>query len=195
MHKIVTNLREFIGSKRDLLQKTLIGLQWFILRLVGNIPSQYIRLFIYKNFFGLKAADKVVIYGGTEFRCPENINISSNTIIGNNSILDGRAGITIGSNVNFSSEVAIWTVQHDPQDANFDVKFGSVTIKDYAWISFRSVILPGVTIGQGGVVAACAVVTKDVEPYTIVAGIPAKPIGKRSMNLRYKLGDSFFPFI
>jgi acetyltransferase-like isoleucine patch superfamily enzyme len=62
-----------------------------------------------------------------------------------------------------------------------------VTIEDYAWISCRVVILPGVTIGKGAVVAAGAVVTTNVPPYTIVGGVPAIEIGKRTKNLNYTL--------
>lgn len=60
-------------------------------------------------------------------------------------------------------------------------------ISDRAWIAYRAIILPGVTIGEGAVVGAGAVVMKDVEPYTIVGGNPAKVIKKRSLDLDYTL--------
>ena len=66
---------------------------------------------------------------------------------------------------------------------------GAVTVGDYAWLSFRCVVLPGVTIGEGAVVAAGAVVTADVEPYTIVGGIPARRIGDRARGLTYDLAS------
>jgi maltose O-acetyltransferase len=62
-----------------------------------------------------------------------------------------------------------------------------VIIGDHVWIAYRAVILPGVTIGEGAVVAAGAVVTRDVEPFPIVAGVPAKKIGERNRNLDYQL--------
>ena len=58
-----------------------------------------------------------------------------------------------------------------------DVKKASIRIEDDAWIGFNAAILRGVTIGRGAIVAAGALVTHDVEPYTIVAGIPARKIG------------------
>ena len=67
-----------------------------------------------------------------------------------------------------------------------------VTIEDHAWIGVRAIILPGITIGKGSVVGAGSVVTKSVEDYTIVAGMPAKKIGNRIKDLRYKL--HYFPF-
>ena len=61
-------------------------------------------------------------------------------------------------------------------------------IEDYVWIASRATILPGVKIGRGAVIASCAVVTKDVPPLAIVAGVPAKIIGWRKNNMDYKLG-------
>jgi acetyltransferase-like isoleucine patch superfamily enzyme len=83
--------------------------------------------------------------------------------------------------------VWIWTLEHDPQDPNYAAVGGAVIIEDFVWISCRAIILPGVTVGEGAVVAAGAVVTKDVEPFSIVGGVPAKVIGVRNRNLTYKL--------
>jgi acetyltransferase-like isoleucine patch superfamily enzyme len=104
-------------------------------------------------------------------------------------------GLTIGSNVNISNEVMIWTLHHDYNDADFASTGQAVIIEDYVWLCSRSIILPGVTIGKGAVVAAGAVVTKNVEPYTVVGGIPAKQIAKRNENLTYDLGDAILPII
>jgi acetyltransferase-like isoleucine patch superfamily enzyme len=101
----------------------------------------------------------------------------------------------IGQNVNFSAEAAIWTQQHDPQSATFEIYSAPVVVEDRAWISFRSTVLPGTTIGEGAVVAANAVVTKDVPKFTIVGGIPAKVIGSRNHNLTYKFEGHYLPLI
>lgn len=68
----------------------------------------------------------------------------------------------------------IWTLHHDYNDIHFGVKGGRVEIGDYSWICSCAIILPGVKIGERSVVAAGAVVCKDVEPYSIVGGVPAK---------------------
>jgi len=80
-------------------------------------------------------------------------------------------------------------MQHNVNDPDFRGESAPVIIGDYAWISCRTVLLPGVRIGEGAVVAAGAVVTKDVEPYAIVGGVPAKNIGERSQGLRYRLNS------
>jgi acetyltransferase-like isoleucine patch superfamily enzyme len=136
---------------------------------------------------GAKLAKGVVIYSGFEIRHPWNLTIGRGSIIGHNCILDCRAPVTICENVNLSSEVAIWTAQHDPQSATFDVKYGPVTVKERAWLSFRTTVLPGVTVHEGGVLAAHAVATKDVPPFSIAAGIPAHVIGTRNSRLTYEL--------
>jgi acetyltransferase-like isoleucine patch superfamily enzyme len=114
------------------------------------------------------------------------VTIGDGSVIGFDAILDGRGGLTIGRNVNLSSEVAIWTAQHDHRSPTFAARCAPVTIGDRAWLSFRTTILPGVTIGDGAVVAAGAVVTTDVPPFAIVGGIPARIIGVRTRELSYE---------
>lgn len=126
------------------------------------------------------------LYRWREVRNGRNISIGDGSIIGMWVTLDGREGITIGKNVKFSSEVALWTLQHDYNSPTFATTGGPIVVGDRAWISFRATILPGVTIGEGAVVAANAVVTKDVEPYTVVGGIPARPRAKRTSDLSYE---------
>lgn len=95
-----------------------------------------------------------------------------NTIIG---------PVTIGNHVNLAQGVTITALNHNFKDITLridqqGVSTNTVTISDDVWIGTNAVVLPGVTIGTHSVVAAGAVVTKDVPPYTIVAGIPAKVI-------------------
>jgi acetyltransferase-like isoleucine patch superfamily enzyme len=124
------------------------------------------------------------------------VDIGEGSIVGHRAILDGRLGITIGKNVNISTGVWIWTVQHDHQDPYFRDVGGPVKIGDNAWISCRAILLPGVTIGEGAVVAAGAVVTQDVDEYTVVGGVPAKKIGERCRDIKYSLADgSPIPFV
>ncbi len=170
------------------------GFIFYLILLTGKIPSQRIRIFIYRRLLKVRMGNKVVIYGGAEIRSPRLLSIGDYSTVGHYAILDARKEIEIGKNVNLSTGVWIWTLQHDPQDPDFKTKGGKVIIKDYAWISCRATILPGVTIGEGAVVAAGAVVTKDVPDYSIVAGVPAEVIGTRAKNLRYQLG-AYIPFV
>ena len=137
-------------------------------------PSRNLRKLIIRIMFK-SVGDNTSFLLGLEFRKPSNISIGDNSIINKNVLLDGRGGLLkIGNNVDIAQETNIWTLEHDPND-NFHIdRGGDVIIEDYVWVASRVTILPGVKIGKGAVVASNAVVTKNVEPMTIVAGIPAK---------------------
>jgi len=152
---------------------------------IGRIPSGALRSAGAKAM-GMTVAPTAKLYRWREVRDGHKITIGDGSIIGMWATLDGREGITIGRNVNLSSDVALWTLQHDYNSPTFATSGGPIVIGDRAWISFRATILPGVTIGEGAVVAANSVVTKDVAPFTVVGGIPAKPIGQRTADLSYE---------
>lgn len=186
-HNLFNRLKGFVANFSD-----------YYLYRVSLTPSHHIRNLIYRYVCGLNLGEKAVIYFGTEIRQPSNIWIGKGAIIGDNSILDGRNGIKIGDNVVFASNVRIWTEQHDHRDPWFRCEtqeHGPVVIDDRAWIGSHTVILHSVHIGEGAVVAAGAVVTHDVPPYTIVGGIPAKKIGERNRNLLYEMDGSHRHFL
>lgn len=163
----------------------------------GLIPSHHIRNFIYRRIFLVQMEQKVIICWGAEIRCPGKLKIGKGSIIGDKALLDARNGITIGKNVNFSSNISIYTEQHDHRDPMFRCNSSdafSVNIGDRAWIGPNAIILHGVHIGEGAVVAAGSVVTKDVPPFTIVAGVPARKIGLRNKNLCYNFDGKPIPF-
>lgn len=118
----------------------------------------------------------------------EEITIGRNTIINPHSYLDGRGGLEIGNNVNISAHVLLVAGTHDIQNPDdFAGSAEAIIVEDYVWLCTRSTILSGVTIGRGAVVAAGAVVTKSVAPFSIMAGIPARKIGERPHDLNYEL--------
>jgi maltose O-acetyltransferase len=166
----------------------LLDFELMLLRWTGYVPSHLFRLGVYK-IAGIKIGKGSRIHMGCNFFNPEKIIIGADSIIGNRAFLDGRAQLTIGNHVAIASEVMIYNSQHDIQSDDFGAEYGEVVIDDYVFIGPRVIILPGVRIGQGAVVAAGAVVTKNVPPMTIVAGVPAEKIGDRKIKtLIYKLG-------
>lgn len=117
---------------------------------------------------------------------PNLISVGEYSHINRGCTIDGRGRINIGNSVSISHNVNIITGSHDVQSSNFIGVFKEINISDYAWIGIGATILQGVRLGKGAVVCAGAVVTKDVGDYDIVAGIPAKLIGKRGKNIEYK---------
>ncbi len=161
----------------------------YFLYVLARFPSQSLRKAVLR-LMGAQISPKVCLFSRFEVRNPRGLRIGDNTTIGHGAVLDARSGLDIGRSVNFSSEVMIWTAQHDYRCPVFGVIRKKVCINDYVWLGPRSIILPGVTIGEGAVVAAGAVVTKDVDPYTVVGGVPARQIGSRPTNLTYELGNT-----
>lgn len=160
----------------------------FLLHVFGYIPIHHVRRFFYR-VAGVKIGKGSTIHMGTKFYDPKNIVVGKDTIVGEGAVLDGREKLTIGNHVDIASEVMIYNSQHDIHSGDFRPVSAPVVIEDYVFIGPRAIILPGVRLGKGSVVGAGAVVTKDVEAYKIVAGIPAKEIGERKeKNLSYKLG-------
>lgn len=180
---------------KQLLISFLNGLEKWTIYRVGKIPSHIIRKYIYTCIFGLTAQKRVVIYAGSIFRRPSRIKIGQGSIIGDRCELDGRGGLTIGKFCNLSSEVHIWTAQHDPQASRFDYTRKPVEIGNRCWISSNTVILPGVKLGEGTVLAAGAVLTHDTEPFSIYAGVPARKIGDRNNQLKYEFDGSHDWFV
>lgn len=167
-----------------------IGLElWLlILRIVSHIPSHTIRKLFYL-ISGVKIPFDSNIYMGVNFFYPAGITIGHDSLIGSNCFLDGRAPLTIGNHTSLASNVQIYNDEHNINSESYENSFGPVTINDYVFIGPNSIILPGVTIGKGSVVAAGAVVTKSIPDYEIWGGVPAKKISDRSVkDFKYRLG-------
>lgn len=165
---------------------------------VGCFHSHSLRMFFYRHVYRISIGNKCVMYKNTEIRRPDRLELGAGTIIGDNAILDARAGLRIGNNVCLATNVSIWTYQHDYRDPEFRCTpdhYGPVIINDRVWIGPNTIILHDVTIGEGAVIAAGAVVTKDVPPYSLVGGVPAKIIGTRPHNLTYNFDGSHRYFI
>lgn len=184
----------------------------YLSTITGLIPSHIVRLWLYRNLFRIKIGNDTSIHWLARFNQPTGIEIGHNTIIGNDAFLDGRypkkwqAGenkllryikefvnggerpLVIGNNVSIAGEVRIFTMEHDIDSPDFAEVGGPVVIEDYVVIGTRVTILPGVRIGKGAVVGSGAVVTKDVAPYEVVGGVPAKSIREpRRKDLKYTL--------
>jgi len=175
--KVINRLSSYV------LDFELMALRW-----VSHVPSHLFRRLFYQ-LSGMEIGKGSVVHMWANFFDPSGISIGEDTIIGDHAFLDGRAPLFIGSHTDIASSVMIYNSEHDLEKEDFEARTEPVQIGDYVFIGPRAIILPGVKIGKGAVVAAGAVVTKDVPDFAIVGGVPAKVIGERkNKDLHYKLG-------
>ena len=105
----------------------------------------------------------------------KNITIGKNVFINSGCHFQDQGGVWIGDDVLIGHNVVFATINHDLEAKNNRKNhYKPITVKDHVWIGSNVTVLPGVTIGEWAVAAAGAVITKDVEPYTVVGGVPAK---------------------
>ncbi len=166
----------------------LLDFLLLVLNLATWIPSHLIRNTIWR-LAGLKLGRRSTLHTGVRVFDPRHITIGEGTIVGYRTFLDGRDQLTIGNHVDIASEVMIYNQEHDIHSRDFHAISEPVIIEDYVFIGPRAIILPGVKISKGAVVAAGAVVTKNVPKFAIVGGVPAKVIGQRgNTKPNYRLG-------
>ena len=157
--------------------------------IVNKIPSRHLRKWFYV-MLGAKIGNNAVLCRRVEVLLPMGLYVADNVSIGWFAELDARGGITIDHDTNISSHVKMITGSHDIDDPMFTADFKAIHVGHHCWIGTGATVLQGVTIGDGAVVAAGAVVTKDVEPYTVVGGVPAKYIRKRTEKLSYEINGA-----
>ena len=189
------NLKKFCillrGAIAFLIKHTLFydWLKAFFLVFVINdvlphIPFWRIRR-VYLKLLGLKIGKGSFIMKQVYFMNPNNLRIGEFSHINRGCTIDARGNISIGDNVSISHGVYIMSGSHNHQSSDFIGKMRPIYIDDYVWVGVGATILQNVTIGEGAVVCAGAVVNKNVGAYEIVAGVPAKKIGERKRDLRY----------
>ena len=145
--------------------------------IINKIPSRHIRKWYYQ-LMGAKIGKNSFPCRRVEVLFPMGLELADRVAVGWFAELDARGGISIGYDTNISSHVKLITGSHDIDDPHFTADFKPIKIGCHCWIGTNAIVLKGVRVGNGAVIAAGAVVTKDVPPYTVVAGSPARVIKK-----------------
>ncbi len=159
----------------------------FVAEVTGGLPSHCRRMVIYRHVLRMRIGSHSSIHRRCRFYFPRGVVCGAHTIINREVLIDGRSGVVIGDNVSISEGAVILTLEHDPQSPVFENRGAPVHVGNRVFVGARAIILPGVSLGEGCVVAAGAVVTHDVAPYAIVGGVPARTIGERTRELTYEL--------
>lgn len=168
-------------------------ISWLYNDLISHLPSRRLRLMVLRLWLNSLGQGC-----GVQLHCRflhgPGVQLGDRCVINHGCLFDGRNfTIQVGTDVSIGPEAAILSLGHDPRSADFADRGGPVCIGNHVWIGYRAVVLPGVNIGEGAVVGAGAVVSRDVAPYTIVVGNPARSIGERPKHLRYQL--HYQPFL
>ncbi len=185
--KLPGPIKNFLLSCFWMIKAFLEDFQDYSAEIIGYIPAHFIRITWYRWICRIKIGKYSSIHRHCRMYHPYKIIIGDHSIINYGVLLDGRRGLQIGNNVSISEGTVILTLGHDIDKPNFDLKGGKVIIEDYVFIGSYARILPAVKIGEGAVVAAGSVVTRDIEPYSVVGGVPARFIRKRECNPTYQL--------
>jgi maltose O-acetyltransferase len=161
---------------------------------INHIPSYTIRHSWYRRMLGWSIGPRAAILMGQHVQMAglrssgKKVLIGKDTVINRGCFLYTTGGLVIGEHVSISDGVWLVTGTHDINKPQFPDSYQPIVIKDYVWIGIRATILGGVTIGKGSVVMAGAVVTRDIPPYTVVGGVPAKVVRQRQLqDPAYKL--------
>lgn len=182
---IVDQFREF-STALELRQVFSVWLEEWLGALARPIPSFFgylVRYLVYRCLFR-RLAGFCMFATGVRFSHAYGISAGRNFRVNTGSFVDGRGGLTVGANVLVGPNVAILSSDHEWTKPGLPIylqghRLSPTTIGDDVWIGANAVITPGVTLATGTLVGAGAVVTADTEPYAIVAGVPARPIGSR----------------
>jgi acetyltransferase-like isoleucine patch superfamily enzyme len=148
---------------------------------LGHLRASFWRLFT------KKMGKNAVIMSHCTLGSPHGITIGDNFFCNRYSNLGGGGGLIIGNDVQIGCNVNVMSVKHNYDHPTIPINQQGFTpiptiIEDNVWLGANVVVMPGVTIHQGAIIGANAVVTKDAPPHTILGGIPARPIKKRKLR-------------
>lgn len=172
----------------------LFGLYSFIenlLRILLELLPHPLRYLLFKGLFKRLGSNSMIDYQ-TYFRYPWTISIGKGVSINRGcevygSMVAGNAHITIGDHCALAPGVRVLSASHDYRRLDLPDEAMSVTLGKYVWVGAGATILPGVNIGDGAVVAAGSVVTRDVAAYSVVAGNPARFLKTRELDDEHPL--------
>lgn len=155
--------------------------------IINKIPSRHIRKW-FLQIMGAKIGKHTFPCRRVEVLLPKGLYLAENVSVGWFAELDARGGIYVDHDTNISSHVIMITGSHDIDNPNFTADFKPIKIGHHCWLGTGAMVLQGVTIGDGAVLAAGAVATKDIPPFEVWGGVPAHFIRKRNMDVQYDVG-------
>ncbi len=172
------------GDRKYSLRIQILRVLWAVVRIFFRLvprPVQAPRRFLLR-LFGAKVGRNVNIANTATIYFPWNLEVGDWSAIGEHAYIYNLGVIRIGDKVTISQRAHLCAGTHDYRDPSLPLLTPPISIGRQAWICADAFVGPGVTVGDGAVVGACAVVTRDVEPWDIVAGNPARVVKQRTLK-------------
>lgn len=166
-------------SRKHQVVRFFWGLVWgiFARPLPKSVGSGWKRFLL--RLFGAKVAKTAVVYSSAKVYYPANLVMKDYSCLAPKVDCYNVAPVVIGANATVSQGTSLCTASHDITNPHLPLITAPITIGDQAWVAAEAFVGMGITVGEGAVVGARAVVVKDVEPWTVVGGNPAKFIKQR----------------
>ena len=177
-------LDQFDNSSWKRGRPIVVEFAWMILSFLfvsSPIPGSGHRRWLLR-FFGAKIGSAVVIKPSVKIKFPWRLSVGNHTWIGEGVWIDNLNDVRIGSNACISQDAFLCTGSHDWASSRFSLITEPISIGDGAWVSARSVVGPGVTVGEGAVLSLGSIATKDLAPWGIYFGNPVKKVKLRKIK-------------
>jgi putative colanic acid biosynthesis acetyltransferase WcaF len=179
------DLSSFDNSWYNPGRNRLVQALWFLLGLpllrCAIIPFSAFRVNILR-VFGARVGRGVVIKPGVRVKYPWRLCLGEFSWVGEDGWLDNLASITVGRNVCISQGAYLCTGNHDWSDPSFGLIVKPIVLEDGSWVGARATICPGVTLNRCAIAAAGSVITRNIGPYEIHSGNPARHVRMREIS-------------
>jgi putative colanic acid biosynthesis acetyltransferase WcaF len=163
------------------IERAAWGLAWAVLASWTPPPLHAWRRLVLRAF-GARLGPGVRVYGSVRIWLPRHLEMEAFACLGPRVTCYNQGPIRIGRRAVVSQGTHLCTGTHDIADPDFQLVTRPIAIGDNAWVAAEAFVGPGVTIGEGAVVGARAVLVRDAEPWTVYAGNPARAIKRRSFR-------------
>lgn len=161
--------------------RALWGVAHLVLIRPSPRPMHAWRAAIYR-LFGAKLGPRCRIYPRAEVWAPWNLHCDDAVLIANGAVIYNPLPVRIGSHGVISQQAFLCGASHDLDDPAFPMVSSPIAIGAYAWVCARATVCPGVDLGEGAVLGLGSVATRDLAPWTVHAGVPARFIRERAQR-------------
>jgi putative colanic acid biosynthesis acetyltransferase WcaF len=163
---------------RNRLMRAAWGVVYALLFRTSPRPFRRWRAFLLRCF-GAKLGNSCFIYGTARIWAPWNLICDDMATIGDEAIIYNPERVTLGSHAIVSQQAYLCGATHDYEDPAFPLIAFPISVGAYAWICARATVQPGVSVGEGAVLALGSVATRHLDPWTVYAGVPARRVKPR----------------